>query len=256
MIKAWLKFFRVVNLPTVPGDVFVGASAFICWTVSCRRTAVYDVSAGLRLAFFAALASVFMYMFGLADNDIVGAKKDADRPIPAGDISLGAARIARGLCLFAVMIVGAVANLSPAWWIVSFVLALLVVIYNRTKRNHAMGLCRALNVLSGVAAVVVTLEFRNDIPVGTAEDAFVSVLAWLPPVLVWWLYVTFVTWYSTGEETDPAKKRRVGFLIGAVIYLQLIALLIFRVEPLLLTGAVLLVALRLMKRLLPGVSAS
>ena len=255
-MKAWLKFFRVVNLPTVPGDVLVGASAFIWCVANSRRTVPYDVSAGLKSAFFAALASVFLYMFGLADNDIVGSGKDADRPIPNGDLSLRAARIARGLCLFAVMIVGAVANLSQAWWIVSFVLALTVVAYNRTKWNLAMGLCRALNALSGVAALVVSFEMRNDISVGTCEDALVSMICWMPVVFVWWLYITLVTWYSTGEEADPAKKRRVGFLIGAIIYLQLIALLIFRVNPLLLTGAALLVVLRLMKRFLPGVSAS
>ena len=26
-VMAWLRLFRVVNLPTVPGDVFVGAAA-------------------------------------------------------------------------------------------------------------------------------------------------------------------------------------------------------------------------------------
>ena len=55
---------------------------------------------------------------------------------------------------------------------------------------------------------------------------------------------------------DATKKRRVGFLVGAVVYLQLTALLVFGVRPLLIAGAVLLVALRLMKRLLPRVSAS
>ena len=256
MIKPWLRFFRVVNLPTVPGDVLAGASAVVYWTVNARRTVPYDVSAGLRLVAFAALASVFMYMFGLADNDIVGAKKDADRPIPNGEISLGAARLARGLCLFAVMIVGALGNLPPAWWVVSLALAVMVVVYNRTKLNLAMGLCRGLNALCGVAALMVSTAMRNDMPVGTCEDIFVSAVAWVPVFLVWTIYIAFVTWYSTGEELDQEKKRRVGFMIGAVIYLQLIALLIFRVEPLLLTGAALLVALRLMKRFLPEVSAS
>lgn len=27
MLKSWLKLFRVVNLPTVPGDVLVGVAA-------------------------------------------------------------------------------------------------------------------------------------------------------------------------------------------------------------------------------------
>ena len=256
MLKAWLRFFRVVNLPTVPGDVLVGASAFI-WTVSnARRTVPYDVSAGIRLVAFAALASVLMYMFGLADNDIVGARNDADRPIPNGEISLGVARLARGLCLLAVMIVGALGNLPPVWWVVSFALAVMVVVYNRTKWNLAMGLCRGLNVLCGVAALMVSTAMRNDISVGTREDIVISATMWVPLFLVWTIYIAAVTWYSMGEEADPAKKRRVGFLIGAIVYLQLIALLIFRVDPLLLTGAGLLVVLRLMKRFLPEVSAS
>ena len=255
-MKAWLRFFRVVNLPTVPGDVLVGASAVIYWTVNARRTVPYDVSAGLRLVAFAALASVFMYMFGLADNDIVGVEKDEGRPIPNGEISLGEARLARGLSLFAVMIVGALGNLPSAWWMVSLALALVVVVYNRTKWNFAMGLCRGLNVLCGVAALTVSTAMRNDIPVGTLEDVFVSAIMWVPLFLVWMVYIAEVTWYSTGEELNPAKKRRVGFLIGAIVYLQLIALLIFRVNSLLLAGAALLVVLRLMKRLLPEVSAS
>ena len=246
-MKAWLRFFRVVNLPTVPGDVLVGASAFIWMVSNARRTVPYDVSAGLRLVAFAALASVFMYMFGLADNDIIGARKDADRPIPNGEISLGVARLARGLCLLAVMIVGALGNLPSAWWVVSFALAVMVVVYNRIKWNLAMGLCRGLNILCGVAAVLPSLDAT-----GMSRPLWIA----MGVALVWTAYIAAVTKYSEGEELDSAKKCRVGFLIGAIVYLQLIALLIFRVNPLLLTGAALLVVLRLMKRFLPEVSAS
>ena len=54
---------------------------------------------------------------------------------------------------------------------------------------------------------------------------------------------------------DAAKKRRVGFLIGAIIYLQIIAMLVFQSGIVVLVG-ILLVAMRLMKRFLPEVSAS
>ena len=186
-------------------------------------------------------------MFGLVDNDIVGAKGDRGRPIPDGEISIGAARIARGLCLFAALIVGAAANLQSDWWIASFLLAMSVVVYNRTKLSLFMGLCRGLNVLSG--AVVVGMCGIE-----------LAALALVAP-LVWTLYITVVTWYSTGEENDPDKKRRVGLLVGGIVYLQLAALIYLTMKgasvmPLLVTGAVLLVVLRLMKRLLPRVSAS
>ena len=241
-VLAWLKLFRVVNLPTVPGDVFVGAASVLCWGADAAISSRYA-----QVIAAASLASVFLYMFGLVDNDIVGAKGDRGRPIPDGEISIGAARIARGLCLFAALIVGAAANLQSDWWIASFLLAMSVVIYNRTKLSLFMGLCRGLNVLSG--AVVVGMCGIE-----------LAALALVAP-LVWTLYITVVTWYSTGEENDPDKKRRVGLLVGGIVYLQLAALIYLTMKgasvmPLLVAGAVLLVLLRLMRRILPRVSAS
>ena len=241
-VLAWLKLFRVVNLPTVPGDVLVGAASVLCWGADAAISSRYA-----QVIAAASLASVLLYMFGLVDNDIVGAKGDRGRPIPDGEISIGAARIARGLCLFAALIVGAAANLQSDWWIASFLLAMSVVVYNRTKLSLFMGLCRGLNVLSG--AVVVGMCGIE-----------LAALALVAP-LVWTLYITVVTWYSTGEENDPDKKRRVGLLVGGIVYLQLAVLIYLTMKgasvmPLLVTGAVLLVVLRLMKRLLPRVSAS
>ena len=241
-VLAWLRLFRVVNLPTVPGDVLVGAASVLCWGADAAISSRYA-----QVIAAASLASVFLYMFGLVDNDIVGAKGDRGRPIPDGEISIGAARIARGLCLFAVLIVGAAANLQTDWWIVAFLLAMSVVIYNRTKLSLFMGLCRGLNVLSG--AVVVGMCGIE-----------LAALALVAP-LVWTLYITVVTWYSNGEENDPDKKRRVGLLVGGIVYLQLAALIYLTMKgasvmPLLVTGAVLLVVMRLMKRVLPRVSAS
>jgi len=232
-LRAWLELFRVVNLPTVPGDVLVGLSAVLSQGGGAMATPVAIVAA--------ALASVLIYMFGLVDNDIIGAKTDVGRPIADGRISLRAARIARGLCLFAAMILGAVANLPPEWWIVAFLLAVAVVVYNRTKWCLVMGLCRGLDVLAGAAV----LGMRG---VRSIDAIFAAV--------VWTLYIAGVTWYSEGEENDPARKQRVGWLVGGIVYLQLMALLFFPVKPLLIAGAILLVVLRLMRRMLPKVSAS
>ena len=239
-MKAWLRFFRVVNLPTVPGDVLVGAAA-VCASLTSGKDSASPLVA-------ACVASVFLYMFGLADNDIVGAKTDRGRPIPDGQISVRAARIARGFCLFGALIVGAAVNLLPGWWIAAFVLAVTVVIYNRTKWCLLMGLCRGLNVVCGGFSVCASLTSGKD---SASPLLWMSVCA-----VIWTLYIAAVTKYSEGEEMDAAKKRRVGFLIGAIVYLQLIALVVFPVKPFLIAGAVLLIALRLMKRFLPGVSAS
>ena len=248
MLKAWLRFFRVVNLPTVPGDVLVGAAVVIA---SVPSGVISRLPCGewirpaddLMTVAWAALASVFVYLFGLALNDVLGAKTDKGRPIPEGLISLRSAKIAGCVCLFVVPVIGFVARLPHYWWSWSGLLVGMIILYNRTKWWWVMGLCRACNVLCGAAV----LWSRW----GTYDNFRSFAVA-----VFWWLYISLVTLYSEGEETDPAKKRRVGFLIGAIVYLQLIALLIFRVDPLLLTGAALLVVLRLMKRFLPEVSAS
>ena len=231
LADAWLRFFRVVNLPTVPGDVLVGAAAVLAG--GSGEVPVLPVVA-------AAFAACGLYLFGLADNDVVGAPTDVARPIPEGLVSLRAARVARGLCLFGSMILGAVADLPPGWWIAAFALAVAIVVYNRTKACLVMGLCRGLNVLCGAAAVA------------AAGNRLAPVVA----AVVWILYIAGVTAYSVGEEDDPEKRRRVGFLVGAIVYLQLLALMVFAVKPLLVAGAVLLVILRFVRRQLPKVSAS
>jgi len=240
MLKAWLRFFRVVNLPTVPGDVLVGAASVL----SCATLVARTSDTGWAVPVVAAsLSASAVYLFGLADNDLVGADADRDRPIPEGLISLRAARVARGLCLLAALVVGAVANLPPDWWIVTAVLVGAVVVYNRTKWCLVMGLCRGLNVAGGAAAL---------------STVAVDRCRWLPLVLaaVWTLYIAGVTKYSEGEAEDPAKRCRVGWLIGALVYLQLAALIVFGIRPLLVAGAVLLVLLRFLKHRLPGVRAS
>ena len=250
MLKPWLRFFRVVNLPTVPGDVLVGAAAVATGMSSGRFSVPFQFVA------VAGLSSVFLYMFGLTDNDIVGAKTDEGRPISSGEISLAAACLARLLCVALALALPLVGVLS----ISSFAVALLVVAaafsYNRTKSCLLMGLCRGLNVLLGAAAVLDGC--------GSGAFAEVSSRGWLVlsvVVVAWTVYIAAVTRYSEGEEDDPSLKFRVGMLVGAIVYLQLIVLVMIAlccaaVKPLLVVGAVLLVVLRLSKTMLPSVSAS
>lgn len=252
MLKAWFNFFRVVNLPTVPGDVLVGAAMVVALACDDPCSAVTFRSLALVLA---CAASCCLYLFGLADNDIVGAATDgSERPIPAGEISLGAARIARGVCLAGTLVVGSFANLPPAWWVAAFLIAVSSVLYNRKKGYLLMGLCRGLNVICGGAVLL---------SVGRHGENMLSCCGLVCTAVVWMLYIAFVTKYSEGESADPVKRQRVGLLIGALVYLQLGALLLaYELSPavvtrnLLLAGAGLLVLLRLMKRFLPGVSAS
>lgn len=245
VLQAWLRLFRIVNLPTVPGDVMVGAAALFATTGGGSPGAVVP----------AVFASLFLYHFGLVDNDIVGAKTDVDRPIPQGLVSLRAARIARTLCLAAAAGCASVGRLSPFWWGAAAVLTVAILVYNRTKNAWLMGACRGLNVVLGALAVAGCCVR----PAGVRSLGLVASLAAL-----WTLYIGGVTKYSEGEESDPARKAFVGFLIGALIYLQLGVLVMFALmcprvsafRPLLLAGAAMLILLRLSRRLLPKVSAS
>ena len=242
---AWLKLFRVVNLPTVPGDVLVGVALWPCFA-----------GLGLSASRTAALvgASVFLYLFGLVDNDIVGAKTDKGRPIPNGEISLGVACLARFLCLAAAIGVALGFRLPGLWWPMAFSLLVSVVLYNRTKWSFLMGVCRALNLGCGVVAANTVYSMDAAL---LLEPAAVACVIWLA-------YIWAVTWYSSGEENDPDKKRRVGVLVGGIVYLQLTALLVLTLmfpqvaamRPLLIAGAVMLILLRLFKTVLPKVSAS
>ena len=234
---AWLRFFRVVNLPTVPGDVFVGAAA-----ASCSTPALPD----WRAISVASLASVLLYMFGLADNDIVGAATDTDRPIPQGLISLKAARIARALCLVFALAVAIAFGLPQIWWVPFVGIAVSIILYNRTKWPLVMGLCRGFNLLCGFAAAYHALPPNR---IGAIVAA-----------AIWTLYIFAVTKYSEGEELDPARKRRVGILIGALVWLQLVVALVpalvFHDFVFTIAQLVMIALLFLFKHLMPKVSAS
>jgi XTP/dITP diphosphohydrolase len=246
---AWLKLFRVVNLPTVPGDILVGAAVVAC--------SVPSLKIGLAPVWWTAVSSVFLYMFGLVQNDILGAKTDKGRPIPEGLISIRAAKSSCAVCWFFAGLIATIPFLALPGWMLVVLIAMTVLIsaYNATKKPLLMGLCRALNVVYGGVAVAVSCA--NNI--GEMSFLLLGGLA-----AVWFAYIWAVTWYSKGEEDDPEKKRRVGALVGGIVYLQLTALLVLSLmfqqvaamRPLLIAGAVMLILLRLFKTVLPKVSAS
>ena len=198
------------------------------------------------------MAGVAIYMFGLVDNDIVAAKIDRGRPIPNGEISIFAARIARLLCLIAVAGVAAVGGLPLLWRCAVGVLVVLVAVYNRTKWSVFMGACRGVNVLCGALSIVVG-NWR-----GVPGNGRLFVLL---PVIAWSIYIWIVTKYSEGEETDPVRRSRVGMLIGGIVRLQVVVVGVCALAnqgllPLFVASLMLLLIHRVFLRLLPQVSAS
>lgn len=201
----WLRLFRLPNLPTAPGDAFAGAAAGL------MLTAGGDV----RRALAAGGAAFCLYLYGLADNDVVGAAEDArtapDRPIPRGEISLRAAKVARAACLLGALLLGALFNLPPAWWLGAAALTGTIGLYNRAKGLWLMGLCRGLSVLCGAAAAWTGgLSVRAGVVLGGMA-------------LGWTLYIAAVTKLSEGEERPSAGLGRGRFLLGLAAWAPLVA---------------------------------
>lgn len=207
-LRPWLQFFRLPNLPTAPGDALAGAAVVLL---------LRDASP--RAALAAGLAALFLYMYGLADNDVVGAASDAElapeRPIPRGEISLAAAKVARSCCLFAALLTGAAVHLPPAWWLCAALLTGTVCLYNRTKNKWLMGLCRGLSVLCGTLAV---LPPRFTLRAHPAELLMSAAL-----VLGWTSYIAAVTWLSEGEERTSGGLSPRRYLPGLAAFVPLLA---------------------------------
>ena len=185
MKNRWLRLFRVQNLVTVPGDVLVGAAA--CGALTTARAP--------QLALLCA-ASVLMYMYGLVDNDIVGAPTDPKtRPLAAGEISMGAARAARTVCLCLAVLA---LYFGRGQFLVLVALTVAIQLYNRTKNPLLMGAARGLNVLIGG-------------------------LAWIPAA-IWLVYVAGVTKFSEREAFDPTNDRKVALLVYGLLVLQILGI--------------------------------
>ena len=150
-LRPWLRLFRLPNLLTVPGDPLAG---FLLATAG-------KVEQSQFVPLFSAMgASLFLYLFGLVVNDIVDVEVDRaerpDRPLPAGEITVPQARMAA--------IAAALSGLNIALFpgktslIIAALLAATILLYN-AKLKHtpvvgalAMGACRGLSLLIGVAA--------------------------------------------------------------------------------------------------------
>lgn len=217
----WLRFFRMPNLPTVPGDALAGA-AFMMPTGD----------ATLPLAFAAAVGVLFMYMFGLADNDLVGRRTGTvnapDRLIPRGEISYAAAMVAMCACLFAAWflptwIVGQVSPGTPlpiSWTVSMTVLFGCVYAYNRLKWRWLMGLGRGISVMcGGLAAWVPDVHpyTRNLLHESVYLFIALCVLA-----MGWAAYIESVAKLSEGKERSSEGLGNRRFPLGLTAFLPLL----------------------------------
>lgn len=200
---AWLKLFRVTNLPTVPGDALAGAALAMFLVGDC---------APIKTAIASSISLLLLYMFGLVDNDIVGATSDVNRPIPSGEISIRTARVASVVCWIGALAIAVASVVPVAWYLIFVLLTLSILIYNRTKKPLLMGLCRGLGVASGIAAVVKTYSC-----------SFSTVAPLIVAVLGWAFYIAGVTKLSEGEEGDSQGLGVKRYIWGLPALLPILA---------------------------------
>ncbi len=245
MVNPWLRLFRVPNLPTAIGDAVAGG-AMVAFAVLPSDCAEPFAGRAVAVALAAGLAELFLYLGGLADNDLVDEAADraagSDRPLAIGALSRRAVRAARLLCFAAAGVVGLAFRLGAGWWIAAAAVLASILAYDRLKERLPrlgfllMGLCRGLAVVSGAAAV--TDVFPPEAI--SWHDGFSDLdFAWLfvvCMVLGWTLYTAAVTRLGACEEhaADPMSQRRYWPALFALV----------PVAPLLLGLFLLLLSLR------------
>lgn len=190
-----IAFLRLVRFPAV---FTVLADCAMGFLFTCRNPGEKE---WIALALICA-ASVCLYWFGMAANDIVDADRDSlhpvrcMRPIPSGQISLaGSKRIA-----LALLAIGTLIGSGLAWYFsASLTIAALaglissIILYDYAVKSRwfapvIMGLCRAFNILFAMSV------FYNPETVGG------SAIAWV--LAAYCVYITGVTWFSRYENAD------------------------------------------------------
>ena len=188
-------FFQLVRFPAV---FTVLADCAMGFLFSCRNLGEKEWIAFALIC----IASVCLYWFGMALNDIVDTERDSFhpvrcmRPIPSGQISIsGAKRIALILLL-----IGTIIGCVLAWYfsakLTAAALAGLIssiILYDYAVKSLwfaplIMGLCRAFNILFAMSV------FYNPATVNG------SALAWI--LTAYCVYITGVTWFSRYENAD------------------------------------------------------
>ncbi len=188
-------FFRLVRFPAV---FTVLADCAMGFLFTCKNPGEKE---WIAFALICA-ASVCLYWFGMAYNDIVDAERDSlhpvrcFRPIPSGQISAaGAKRIAFVLLLTGTIIGCVLAGLFSAKLTVAALAGLIssIILYDYAFKSRwfaplIMGLCRAFNILFAMSVFYY--------PETVSGTALVLVLT------AYGVYIAGVTWFSRYENAD------------------------------------------------------
>ncbi len=204
MLRDWLRLTRAPLAPTAPWD-----------SVACLGLAL--TAAGQELASVAwyawgllVLTSLCVYAFGMALNDLADRERDRvlapDRPLPSGALS------PRGATALVVLLGAAALALGggPAGSRIATAIALLLALLYDVllKANLAGGVATMGGVRFANAAIGVW-------PLVAAGAAPWTAL--LPPLAVG-TWAAAVTLWSTTEEVDSARRRRLARALGVLAF--------------------------------------
>ena len=222
-LGGYLRLMRLPNVFTAMADVAMGF-LFVqspWWNWNGWRD---GWTLGLLVA-----ASSLLYAAGMTLNDVFDVEIDRcrrpERPIPSGQVSLGAARrLGWGLLFIGAAIGVGVAYFAgqPRTAAVAVVLAAVIVLYDALLKRTplgpvAMGGCRMLNVLLGMSVSAAPWAGENWLVAGSIG-----------------VYVVGITWFA---RTEAEQSRRTPLVLATLVIALSIALLAWlpawsiRMEP-------------------------
>jgi len=206
-LSAWAQLVRLPTVFTVIADV---GAAYLLMAGSAQPWWRFVLIL---------LAGISLYWSGMVLNDVFDVERDRKerpaRPIPAGQVSLAAAKAAGGGLMICGVIVAATAGWLPG--LVAAVLAMMILAYDGPLKSTpvaplAMGSCRFLSFLLGGSAALAAIE-------STA----------IPPYLLgiaggFGIYITGVTTMARDEASGGNRSLLATGLLVIVIGLVILAL--------------------------------
>jgi len=183
-LRAYAQLVRLPNLPSALADICLGA--LVMQALPPRW-----LPFGLLL-----LASACLYCAGMAWNDYFDVEQDRrerpGRPIPSGQVTLGqAARLGTGLLAAGVILAllagwsqqlfDGSAQLAPG--LLALVLVGTILLYDGPLKHTwagpaAMGSCRLLNVLLGVATAGAAADWPRGLYLAVVVGLYIAGVTW------------------------------------------------------------------------------
>jgi 4-hydroxybenzoate polyprenyltransferase len=189
-IKGFLQLMRPANIVTSVSDVLAGI-AISGFLIDANFSMGY-ISPAILLC----ISTIGLYGGGVVFNDVFDAALDKverpERPIPKGTVTITEAAVLGSILLLEGIVTAA--WVSNASGLLAISIAVAALVYNKWSKHHVlagplnMGLCRGLNLLLGISAVISSIS----------EWWF---LAFVPIV-----YIAAITMISRGEVHGGSKR--------------------------------------------------